>query len=101
MATRKGKPSSMKNNKASKLLKKNFDIEERYTKALTVLSAITGKDLSQLVNEALSLLIEKYQPNTNTNLLKVRENPKLNSHARFLIRVKEHLKKLKKDKTIN
>jgi len=51
------------------LIKRNYYIEERYAKALTVLSALTGKELSLLVNEALRDLIDTYQPMTNIDLL--------------------------------
>ncbi|MGD0211149.1 MAG: ribbon-helix-helix domain-containing protein [Desulfomonilia bacterium] len=47
-------------------------IEERYAKALTVLSALTGKELSLLVNEAIGGLIKKYQPMTDIDLLKLK-----------------------------
>lgn len=70
MATRGRKPLSLRSDdKASKLIKRNYYLDERYVKALTVLSAITGKELSLLVNEALGLLIKKYQPKTEINLL--------------------------------
>ena len=70
MATRGRKPLSLRSDgKASKLIKRNYYLDERYAKALTVLSAITGKELSLLVNEALGLLIKKYQPKTEINLL--------------------------------
>jgi hypothetical protein len=76
----------MSNKKVPKLLKKNYSIEERNTKALTLLSALTGKDLSQLVNDALGLLIEKYQPvYPQINLLKVKKIKKLDSNARITI----------------
>ncbi len=52
-----------------KLVKRNYYIEERYAKALTVLSALTGKELSMMVNEALADLISKYQPMTDIDLL--------------------------------
>ena len=69
MATRGRKPLSIRDNKASKLIKRNYYIDERYTKALQVLSALTGKELSLLVNEGIGLLIKKYQPQTEINLL--------------------------------
>ncbi len=70
MATRGRKPISLRSDgKASKLIKKNYYLDERYTKALTVLSALTGKELSLLVNEAIGLLIKKYQPKTEIKLL--------------------------------
>ena len=55
-----------------KLIKRNYYIEERHAKALTVLSALTGKDLSLLVNEAIGELINKYQPKTDINLLNLK-----------------------------
>ena len=72
MATRGRKPLDLRNNDNSKLIKRNYYIEERYAKALTVLSALTGKELSLLVNEAIGELINKYQPKTDINLLNLR-----------------------------
>ncbi len=72
MATRGRKPLDLRNNDNSKLIKRNYYIEERYAKALTVLSALTGKELSLLVNEAIGELINKYQPKTDINLLSLR-----------------------------
>jgi hypothetical protein len=70
MATRGRKPLSLRNDgKASKLIKRNYYIEESHAKALTVLSALTGKELSLLVNEGIGLLIKKYQPKTEIDLL--------------------------------
>ena len=70
MATRGRKPLKLRSDgKASKLIKRNYYIEERHAKALTVLSALTGKELSLLVNEGIGLLIKKYQPQTEINLL--------------------------------
>ncbi len=72
MAKRGRKPLSIRSNgNNSILIKRNYYIEERYAKALTVLSALTGKELSLLVNEAISELIHKYQPKTDINLLKL------------------------------
>jgi len=70
MATRGRKPLDMRNEGSNgKIIKRNYYIEERYTKALTVLSALTGKELSLLVNEAIGDLIKKYQPKTEIDLL--------------------------------
>lgn len=70
MATRGRKPLELRNgDKKTKLIKRNYYIEERHAKALTVLSALTGKELSLLVNEAISGLIKKYQPKTDIDLL--------------------------------
>ena len=72
MATRGRKPIELRNNgQDTKLIKRNYYIEERYAKALTVLSALTGKELSLLVNEAIGELILKYQPKTDINLLRL------------------------------
>ena len=72
MATRGRKPLNLRSNgKNTKLIKRNYYIEERYAKALTVLSALTGKELSLLVNEAIGELINKYQPKTDINLLRL------------------------------
>jgi hypothetical protein len=72
MAKRGRKPSSLRSNgNDTNLIKRNYYIEERYAKALTVLSALTGKELYLLVNEALIELIHKYQPKTEINLLKL------------------------------
>jgi hypothetical protein len=70
MAKRGRKPINLMNgDKNFKLIKRNYYIDERYTKALRVLSALTGKELSLLVNEALSDMINKYQPMTDIDLL--------------------------------
>jgi len=70
MAKRGRRPLNLRNGKKpAKLIKRNYYIEERYAKALTVLSALTYKELSLLVNEALGDLIKKYQPMTEINLL--------------------------------
>jgi len=70
MATRGRKPLTIRNgDKKTTLIKRNYYIEERHAKALTVLSALTGKELSLLVNEAIGVLIKKYQPKTDINLL--------------------------------
>lgn len=55
------------------LIKRNYYIEDRYAKALTVLSALTGKELSLLVNEAIGELVKKYQPKTDVDLLKLKD----------------------------
>jgi hypothetical protein len=70
MGERGRKPLKLRtDNINSILVKRNYYIEERYAKALTVLSALTGKELSLLVNEALGDLINKYQPMTDIDLL--------------------------------
>jgi hypothetical protein len=69
MGERGRKPLKLRSDSMSKLVKRNYYIEERYAKALTVLSALTGKELSLMVNEALSDLIGKYQPLTDIDLL--------------------------------
>jgi hypothetical protein len=72
MAKRGRKPLALRNGeKSPKLIKRNYYIEERHAKALTVLSALTGKELSLLVNEALYDLIKKYQPKTEIKLLEL------------------------------
>jgi hypothetical protein len=73
MGVRGRKPLALRSgdNKAV-LIKRNYYIEERYTKALTVLSALTGKELSLLVNEAICDLINKYQPKTDIDLLRLK-----------------------------
>jgi hypothetical protein len=68
MGERGRKPLKLRTD-SSKLVKRNYYIEERYAKALTVLSALTGKELSLMVNEALADLISKYQPMTDIDLL--------------------------------
>jgi hypothetical protein len=79
MATRGRKPLELRNNgRDTKLIKRNYYIEERYAKALTVLSALTGKELSLLVNEAIGELIHKYQPKTDINLLRLDVIPREN-----------------------
>lgn len=70
MAKRGRKPLNLKyGNKDTKLIKRNYYIDENHAKALSVLSAITGKELSLLVNEAIEALIKKYQPKTKIDLL--------------------------------
>jgi len=70
MGKRGRKPLKLRESDSrTELIKRNYYIEERYTKALTVLSALTGKELSLLVNEAIGDLIGKYQPETEINLL--------------------------------
>ncbi|HOS96548.1 MAG TPA: hypothetical protein PLR71_01410 [Deltaproteobacteria bacterium] len=69
MAARGRKPLDLRTGEDAKLIKRNYYIEERHAKALTVLSALTGKELSLLVNEAIAGLIRKYQPKTDINLL--------------------------------
>jgi hypothetical protein len=65
MGTRGRKPMKPNNN----FVKRNYYIEERFAKALTVLSALRGLELSLMVNEALEDLINKYQPMTDIDLL--------------------------------
>ncbi|MGD0820063.1 MAG: hypothetical protein ACLQDF_12875 [Desulfomonilia bacterium] len=73
MSVRGRKPLELRSgDKNVKLIKRNYYIEERYAKALTVLSALTGKELSLLVNEAIGGLIKKYQPMTDIDLLKLK-----------------------------
>lgn len=73
MGTRGRKPLGLrKGGQETSLIKRNYYIEERYAKALTVLSALTGKELSLLVNEAIGDLILKYQPMTDIDLLKLK-----------------------------
>ena len=79
MAKRGRKPlESLDGVKNFKFIKRNYYIEERYTKSLTVLSALTGKELSLLVNEAIFGLINKYQPKTDIDLLKLENIQKEN-----------------------
>lgn len=73
MAKRGRKPLDLRNVGINeKLIKRNYYIEEAYVKALTVLSALTSKELSLLVNEAIYELIHKYQSKTEINLLEIR-----------------------------
>jgi hypothetical protein len=73
MGERGRKPLELrKNDPFGKLVKRNYYIEEKHAKALTVLSALTGKELSLLVNEAIGELIKKYQPKTDIDLLKLK-----------------------------
>ncbi len=77
MATRGRKPLDLRNNdKDTKLIKRNYYIEERYAKALAVLSTLTGKELSLLVNESIGDLIMKYQPMTDIKLLRLGSIPR-------------------------
>jgi hypothetical protein len=74
MATRGRKPLNLRNTVEhnGKLIKRNYYIDERYAKALTILSALTGKELSLLVNEAIVDMINKYQPETDIDLLRLK-----------------------------
>ena len=73
MAKRGRKPLELGTSGQKKsLIKRNYYIEDRYAKALTVLSALTGKELSLLVNEAIGELVNKYQPKTDVDLLKLK-----------------------------
>jgi hypothetical protein len=73
MATRGRKPLALRNDdQKAKLIKRNYYIDERYAKSLTVLSALTGKELSLLVNEAIGDMINKYQPKTDIDLLRLK-----------------------------
>jgi hypothetical protein len=69
MEKRGRKPLERSSDQKKRLIKRNYYIEERYTKALTILSALTGKELSLLVNESIGDLITKYQPRTDIDLL--------------------------------
>jgi hypothetical protein len=74
MAKRGRKPLELGTSGQKKtLIKRNYYIEDRYAKALTVLSALTGKELSLLVNEAIGELVKKYQPKTDVDLLKLKD----------------------------
>ncbi|HOJ13621.1 MAG TPA: ribbon-helix-helix domain-containing protein [Deltaproteobacteria bacterium] len=73
MAQRGRKPLELRTrDKDVKLIKRNYYIDERYAKALSVISALTGKELSLLVNEAIGGLIKKYQPQTDIDLMKLK-----------------------------
>ncbi len=77
MGERGRKPLELrKKNPNGVLVKRNYYIEERHAKALTVLSALTGKELSLLVNEGIGELIKKYQPMTDIDLLKLKSIPR-------------------------
>jgi hypothetical protein len=77
MAERGRKPLELRKlDPSSKLVKRNYYIEERHAKALTVLSALTGKELSLLVNEAIGELVKKYQPKTDIDLLRLKVIPR-------------------------
>jgi len=76
MAKRGRKPLQIREDGPDSLMiKRNYYIEERYAKALTVLSALTGRELSLLVNEALADLIGKYQPMTDIDLMNLKTIP--------------------------
>jgi hypothetical protein len=73
MAGRGRKPLSLREGASrDPLMKRNYYIEVRYAKALSVLAALTGRELSVLVNEALADLIRKYQPLTDIDLLNIK-----------------------------
>jgi hypothetical protein len=75
---KRGRKSIRSSDQKNVLIKRNYYIEVRYTKALTILSALTGKELSLLVNEALEDLIAKYQPKTNIDLLNLETIDEIN-----------------------
>ncbi|HOM27849.1 MAG TPA: hypothetical protein PLS81_00130 [Deltaproteobacteria bacterium] len=73
MAVRGRKPLGLRRDGSDTVLvKRNYYIEDRYVRALAVLSALTGKELSLLVNEALQDLVQKYQPMTDIDLLNLK-----------------------------
>ena len=77
MGERGRKPLELrKNNQGGVLVKRNYYLEEGHARALTVLSALTGKELSLLVNEAIGEVIKKYQPLTEIDLLRLKTAPK-------------------------
>ena len=79
MTKRGRKPINMINGDDElKIIKRNYYLDVRYTKALTVLSALTGKELSLLVNEAIGDLINKYQSQTRIDLLRLESIPREN-----------------------
>ncbi|HOS97297.1 MAG TPA: ribbon-helix-helix domain-containing protein [Deltaproteobacteria bacterium] len=74
MGTRGRKPLGLRDARGDvHLIKRNYYIEDRYAKALMVLSALTGKELSVLVNEAIGDLIAEYQPMTDIDLLTLKQ----------------------------
>jgi hypothetical protein len=72
MGTRGSKPLSLRAGvRSKKFVKKSYYLDEPYAKAIVVLSILTGRPHSNLVNEAIGDLIKKYQPMTNIKLLKL------------------------------
>lgn len=55
---------------SSRYVRKSFYIQEDVERTLSALSAMTGKEMSLLVNEAIGDLVDKYQPMTAIDLLK-------------------------------
>jgi hypothetical protein len=55
------------------LVKRNYYIEEKMVRGLSILSAITHKELSLLINEAIMDLLIKHQSETNVPLLDIKE----------------------------
>jgi hypothetical protein len=73
MGTRGRKPLEIRRNCTEGMIKRNYYIDKTIIRGLTVLSALTGKELSALVNEALEDLLNKYQPQTDISLLDTKE----------------------------
>jgi hypothetical protein len=67
MGKRGRKPLQVRSTNAV-LVKRNYYVDETIIRGLTILSALTGKELSSLVNEALTDLLNKYQPQTKISL---------------------------------
>jgi hypothetical protein len=62
-------PELRKVDQRENFVKKSYYVEEEYEKILVALAALTGKEISYLVNEALADLVDKYQVITDLDLL--------------------------------
>jgi hypothetical protein len=60
----------MREDRGCNYVNKSFYIKDDIEKTLTAISAMTGVEMSLLVNEAIGDLVEKYQPLTAVDLLK-------------------------------
>jgi hypothetical protein len=69
---KKGRKGAIRDSGSSvRLIKRSYVIDERYVRALKILSSLTGKELTLLVNEAIGDLIGKYQPTLKFDLIEV------------------------------
>ena len=65
-----------RNGQQNNLIEQTYYIEEEYEKMLGGLSALTGKDQTLLVNEAIGDLIDRFKPKAKNNLIRLRTSKK-------------------------
>jgi hypothetical protein len=71
MGTQGRRPLSLRAGlRSKKYVKKTYYLDEHYAKAIVVLSILTGRPHSLLVNESIGDLIKKYQLMTDIKLLR-------------------------------